>query len=380
MRTVLVLGLLLLGSLLQSSGASAQQAAPSPSASASAGDKVWSPCTEYIPKGATRPKLTANLPARGLSGYAVRLTVTVTHGRGETVMPGGFRIQRGSDAMRALRETGWVIPEPDGGAAPLIDRPDAEKATGTVTTSLTLPFVPLPEEPGRHRLVLPPIPITVGRANAQVMTVCTPPQTITIDDPIANEVDPAVKGNPDPRPQREEWELARQLAIGAAATLLLALILVWLLTRYRRRPKREPPKPKVLPWIAAMQELDALRRSALLSEEKLDEYFDGVTEITRRYMGERYGFDGVESTTSEMRQLLKRVYPKVTKFDLIDTFLSEMDLIKFTDMEPTPSDCDAVMARAEAIVAGTTPPGAVNATRDTKKKKKKRKKKKRRAA
>src|SRR5690606_30694548 len=72
-------------------GAPASSAAPPPPASAAApaGDKkVWTSCSEYVPKGATKPVLATDVPARALSGYAVWLDVTVTHGRGETVMPG----------------------------------------------------------------------------------------------------------------------------------------------------------------------------------------------------------------------------------------------------------------------------------------------------
>ncbi len=342
--------------LFHSSPAAAQDAGAPP---LDGGAKVWTSCTEYLPKGATRPGIEARVPTRGLSGYAVPLTVIVTHGRGETVMPGGFRIQRGSDAMRALEESGWVIPEPDGGAGPLIDRPKNSGADQPVTTTLTLFFVPLPEEPGRHQLVLPPVPISVGRANGQVMTLCTEPQRITIDDPIANEVDPKVKGNPSPRPQREAWPLAKQATIGVLAAIALAIVLAWLLRRIQQRPKIVPPRPKVLPWIAAMKELAEIRGSSLLADDRHDEYFDRVSECARRYLGDRYGFDGLESTSTEMRVMLKRVYPPLTNLDAIDRFLDDADFIKYAEVEPTRDDCAASIDRAEDVVRVTTPPAAV---------------------
>ncbi len=333
----------------------AAQTAPS----ADAGTKVWSSCAEYLPKGATRPQLEAQLPTRGMSGYAVPLTLVVTHGRGETVMPGGFRIQRGSDAMRALEESGWVIPESDGGAGPVIDRPQISGTEKTVTTTLILSFVPLPEEPGRHRLTLPPLPISVGRANGQVMTLCTEPQTITIDDPIANELDPKVKPNPAPRAQREDWPLARQATIGVLAAIALAILLAWLIRKAQQRPKVEPPKAKVLPWIAAMKELAEIRGSTMLADDQHDEYFDRVSECLRRYLGDRYGFDGVESTSAEIRLMLKRVYPPVTNQEQIDRFLDDTDFIKYAEVKPTRDDCAQSIDRAEDVVRKTTPAAAV---------------------
>jgi hypothetical protein len=184
----------------------APSASAAPSATASAApEKSWSSCVEYVPEGAIRPKLEAHFPPNGTSGYELRLLVTVTHGRGETVLPAGFRIDRGSDSVRALEAAGFRIPETTGGSPPVLDRPkdadleDVEKRT--LTTSLSLPFIALPEKPGRHALRLPQLPIAVGRANGQVMTVCTPAMAITIEDPIANESQPKVHDNAPPRSQ-----------------------------------------------------------------------------------------------------------------------------------------------------------------------------------
>lgn len=360
--------------------AQADAGAP-PMGSGSPRSKLSSSCDEYVPKGATRPTIEASLPERGLSGYAVYLDVKVTHGRGETVMPGGFRIQRGSDAMEVLREAGWVIPEPDAGAGPLIEPGEASDAD-TVTSTLSLPFVPLPDEPGRHLLALPPIPITVARANGQVMTLCTEPRTITIDDPIANEVDPKVKPNPPPRPQREEWVAAKQAAIVALAAVLLALLLLWLVRRYQRRPKEEPEKPRVLPWVWAMQRLVEIRASRMLDDECYDELIDSVSEVTRDYLGRRYGFDGLESTSDEIRRTLKRVYPPLQNLDDIHRFLDETDLVKFADVPPTREVCELAQQLATSIVAKTTPVNAraIEEGRRRKKRKKKRRKRARKAA
>jgi hypothetical protein len=317
-------------------------------------EKVRASCTERIPEGATRPTLEVKFPARGLSGHAAPLTVVVTHGVGETVMPGGVRIDRGSDELVALRESGWAVPDPAGGSAPSVERPEASDENLAATT-VTIPFVPLPKEPGRHHMVLPPMPITVARANGAVMTLCTPPQSITVEDPIANEVSPEVRPNPPPRPQREEWVLARQLFYGLLAAIALGVIFAYLIHRYRSRPKPVPAAPKELPWIWAMRELDALRRSDLLAEARLDEWFDRVDHCTRRYLGERYGFDGLESTSEEIRTYLKRVRPVVPELERIDAFLTDTDFIKYAEVDPTGDDCDKAIEAAERIVRVTIP-------------------------
>jgi hypothetical protein len=320
---------------------------------------VAASCTEYVPKGAPRPEMKASLPERGLSGYEARLEVVLTHAAGETVLPEGFHVQRDSDAARAVERAGFVIPEPDGGSAP---RLESKRNEANVVTTLSLPFVPLPKEAGRHLMVLPPVPISVARANGEVMTLCTEPQPITVEDPIANEAEPEVKPNPPPRPQREDWPLARQLFYGALAALAVGVLLGWLIHRWLSRPKLLPPPPRVLPWVAALRELDLIRSSDLLAENRTDQHFDRVDDCLRFYLGERYGFDGLESTTEELRALLGRVRPAPPELEKIVAYLGDGDLIKYADLTPSPEDCLDALGRAERIVRVTTPGPAPIAT------------------
>lgn len=328
-------------------------AAPALAQPADAGtgpEKTWASCVEHVPQGAVRPMMVETFPTRGLSGYAESLVVTVTHGKGETVLPEGFRIQPSSDAHKALEEAGFVIPDPDGGAGPSI----VTAKTGDATR-LTIPFVPLPKEPGRSGMVLPPVPIAIARANGEYLTLCTRPHAIVVDDPINNERDPQVRQNPPPRPQREDWPLARNLTIGIPLGAALALAGVWLWRRWRSRPRIVVQPPPRLPWLVALDELSSVRRSGLLEAGRNDEYFDRVSDCVRKYLGARYGFDGLETTTDEMRALLKRVRPPVPELKRIAEFLAECDLVKFARFVPDEKDCVDTLTRGEEIVRRTIP-------------------------
>ncbi len=321
-------------------------------AGAAAGEQIWASCVERVPEGARRPELEVSFPARGLSGHEARLRVVVTHGAGETVLPEGFRLQRSHEAARAIEQAGFAIAEPDGGSSPTLERQAGKTET---KTTLTIPFVPLADEPGRQHMVLPPLPITVARASGEVMTLCTPPQAIAVEEPIANETDPEVKPNPPPRPQRDKWELAQWLFFAALGSIVVGVLLALLIRHWLGRPKVVPPKPKPLPWIAALAELEAIRRSSLLDEGHLDELFDRVDDCIRNYLGERYGFDGLESTTAEMHAMLGRVYPTPPELDRIQRFLDDTHLVKFADVHPSREDCTDAMSRAERIIRSTTP-------------------------
>lgn len=317
------------------------------------GSKTWASCVEQLPEGATRPQIVETFAERGTSGYAVSLEVTVKHGKGETVLPAGFKVQSSSDAARALQAAGFALPDQDGGSGPTLTREETD--TGA-TTKLVIPFVPLPKEAGRNEMTLPPIPIAVSRASGVMITLCTAPHDIRVEDPTANEADPQVKPNPPPRPQREEWVLAKNVAIGVVIGAVAMAIAAWFFARWKKKPKVVKLPPPVLPWVRALAELAAIRASTLLADGKTGEYFDRVSDSVRKYLGARYGFDGLETTTDEMRGLLKRVRPQIAKLSEIIAFLEDCDLVKFARVEPTDNDCLAALARGESIVEMTTPP------------------------
>jgi hypothetical protein len=93
----------------------------------------------------------------------------------------------------------------------------------------------------------------------------------------------------------------------------------------------------------------------LLEASRFSDFFDRVNDAIREYLGARFGFDGLESTTDETLASLKRV----PRFDLplpeIAAFLQECDLVKFADVTPTLEECERVLTQAERMVRSTTP-------------------------
>jgi hypothetical protein len=310
-------------------------------------------CVERIPAGKARPKLTEKVPSRGQSGHALTLSLTIEHLKGETVLPGGFAPQGESPEWRALERAGLFVPDPDGGAGPSLER--TEQGDGA-TTKLELSLVALPKKPGRNVIAIPPLPLSVARASGEVLVLCTAPHQITIEDPIANVSNPMPKPNPPARQQREEWTLLKQAAIGAALALPVALLLAWLLSWWRKRPRPEPPAPPPRPpWDIALEELFDVRHAGLVTEGRLAEHFDRVSDIVRKYLGARYGFDGLESTTREMLSVLRTAKPRPAPLDAIETFLHQADLVKFAKTVPSPEDGELALSRAEHIVKETLP-------------------------
>lgn len=316
--------------------------------------RVYATCIERIPEGKEPPNITESMPGRAKSGWATTLRVTVEHGRAETVLPNGFRVQLGSDAHQALENEGFVLPDRDGGAGP-VKRVSVEG--DRATTELAISFVPLPDEPGRHELTLPPLPIAVERASGDVITLCTTPHRITVEDPTANTPNADPKDNPAPRPQREVWTAAKHATLVALAALIAGALAAWLVGWWRRRPKPEPPAPPPRPpWEVALEELAAIRRAGLFDEERYPEHFARVSATVRKYLGNRYGFDGLESTTREILGVLRNLAPPPPVLAEIEQFLRQADLVKFARLTPTEEECTAALEQGEHIVHSTIPP------------------------
>jgi hypothetical protein len=341
-------------------------AAPDPSAEAAPSRT----CAETFPSGSTRPRVVERFPDRGKSGYALPLEVTIVHGKAETVLTGGLGSEGSPEQLRALEESGFYLPNAKSPSAPKLETTvSGEEAT----SKLTISVVTLPKKPGRKELTLPALPVAIARASGEVRTLCTTPHAITIEDPIANTPDAAPKANPKPLRQIESWEAARRAVVKFvdatwkfALALALGALLFWLYTIWRKRRPLPPPPPPRPPWEVALEELFDVRIAQLVEQGRFAEHYDRVSDAVRRYLGARYGFDGLEMTTREAMGKLGRIIPGMPVLRDIQQFLDNADLVKFAKLTPSESECHDALVRAEDIVRRTVPapdpmqvPGAI---------------------
>jgi hypothetical protein len=143
---------------------------------------------------------------------------------------------------------------------------------------------------------------------------------------------------------------------------LLGALVAFLIGKWLRRPRPVPPPPPPRPpWEVALEELFDIRHAGLVPEGRLAEHFDRVSDSLRKYLGARFGFDGLESTTREALGVLREVSPRVGPLDAIESFLRQADLVKFAKTVPTAEDGELALVRAEHIVRETLPTALVAA-------------------
>jgi hypothetical protein len=310
-------------------------------------------CTESLPEGRKRPNLTEKVPDKIASGYALELEVTIEHEAREVVMPGGSEFQLQSDDTTELARLGFVLPSPKG---PSKMRVEAAPQANPPKTKVTLPLLVLPKEPGRATLTLPSLPVTIARANGEVFTVCTTPHDIVVEDPTASTPDAKPKGNPPGRRQLEEWTSLKQAVQVGSIALVVGALLATLFLLWKRRPKRlPPPPPPRAPWEVAFEELARLRAEDLIRGQRFAEHYDRVSDTVRKYLGARYGFDGLETTTKEMLTYLRSARLEVGTLANVELFLHDADLVKFAKRTPTEAECVIVLDQAEGFVRATRP-------------------------
>ena len=121
--------------------------------------------------------------------------------------------------------------------------------------------------------------------------------------------------------------------LGLFAVIGVALALWW----WSKRPKREEKVIEIVdikpPHEIALMALEELESRKLWEQGLIAEYHSELSHITRAYLEERYQVSALESTTSELRQILTGVLSDEQYGQMIQMMQLE-DLIKFAKATP----------------------------------------------
>jgi hypothetical protein len=146
------------------------------------------------------------------------------------------------------------------------------------------------------------------------------------------------------------------LAYVALAALIFGLLGALLARAIaKRRAAQKPPPPPRPPWEKALEALARLReeRERGLDEEGVEAWADAVSDVLREYLGARYGFDGLESTTDELVAALYEREPSDERLESVRAFLRQCDLVKFAKARLEPGELNDLLDAATRIVRET---------------------------
>lgn len=200
-------------------------------------------------------------------------------------------------------------------------------------------------------VVLAPQLARLTTSTGEVVRVCTPAVRFRVRDPFGNRSAPVPHDLTTPETVREDSLRWRYVALGVDGAALLVTLTVFANEMLRRRPKPVVPPPPPRPaWIVALEQLDALAQSDLLSRGATKDYYDAISDIVRRYLGGTRGFDALEMTTDQVLHRLKRDPLQGVADAEIAHLLGECDLVKFARYVPTHEESEKVLESAYGLV------------------------------
>lgn len=207
-------------------------------------------------------------------------------------------------------------------------------------------------------LGIPQLEVGIVDAEGETSYVFTDSLPVAVKTvlPEINEGD-----RPEPRPIKEPIELPRRIWPYVLVAIATAAVGIYLLRRWWRRraegrPEPEPEEPAVprrAAHLVALERLRALREDDPIGRGRLDIFYPRVTEILRRYVGDRYGVDAIDMTTSEIGPAMDEYGIERADTDWTVGFLEHADLAKFAKHEPARERAVEDLEAVEAFVERT---------------------------
>lgn len=143
------------------------------------------------------------------------------------------------------------------------------------------------------------------------------------------------------------WLTLLMLALGGLA--------YYLFIRYKdNKPiiKKIKIEPKLPPHQQALQEIERIKGDKTLRTTDPKAYYTELTDVLRTYMEERFGFNAMEMTSSEIIDKLKEINDKESINDLMFLFQTA-DLVKFAKHSPLMNENDMNLVNAVDFINKT---------------------------
>ena len=136
--------------------------------------------------------------------------------------------------------------------------------------------------------------------------------------------------------------------------IILAPFLIKLLFRKKEVETIQEEKEVYIPaHIKAMGALKSLRSKELWQSGNIKQYQSELTDIIRRYLGDRFDVNALEMTTDEINRELKKKDFDAKHGSMLQRILTIADLVKFAKAKPPVDINEQFMEEAVSFVEST---------------------------
>lgn len=140
------------------------------------------------------------------------------------------------------------------------------------------------------------------------------------------------------------------IALALIGVAILGSVAYRLLRHWRRRAGG---KPRPEPWVEAIIALENIPVGEWLAKGMIKRYYYALSEILKRYLERRYGFNAAEETTSEIVADLKA--RKIRQREEFNRFFTRADMVKYAKYVPPREEIDGALLAAKELVNTTRP-------------------------
>lgn len=129
----------------------------------------------------------------------------------------------------------------------------------------------------------------------------------------------------------------RGYVVGGILLACLLASVIWLVARSVARRKSgasDTPRPRVMPHVKAIRELEQLNNQKLWQNSKHKSYYTRLTDIIREYLEGRYGIGAMEMTTDEIISAMSDMDLQDKSMKNLVGMLRTADLVKFAKFTP----------------------------------------------
>ncbi len=144
------------------------------------------------------------------------------------------------------------------------------------------------------------------------------------------------------------WEDWYGLMACGALIIPIGILLVYLIMRFfDNKPiiRKVKVEPKLPPHQLAMQEIERIKNEKVWQKGEPKEYYTELTDTLRMYIKDRFGFNALEMTSTEIIDKLLEIRDKDAISDLRELFQTA-DLVKFAKHNPLMNENDANLINA----------------------------------